>query len=146
MDEQKELWKDRKRWVCGLPWTFTEYSLTEDTLKVKTGFLVQKFEEIKLYKIRDFTVFKGPIQRLFKIGTIHICSADNTSPEFDSKNVRNAVEVKDLMSNQVDICKEKYGVTEEEQQTFEMGAKIAQEIDDDFSYGACFNKCKKGTN
>lgn len=28
---------------------------------------------------------------------------------------------------------EKYGVTEEEQQTFEMGAKIAQEIDDDFS-------------
>ena len=28
---------------------------------------------------------------------------------------------------------EKYGATEEEQQTFEMGAKVAQEIDDDFS-------------
>lgn len=28
---------------------------------------------------------------------------------------------------------EKYGATDEEQQTFEMGAKIAQEIDDDFS-------------
>ena len=28
---------------------------------------------------------------------------------------------------------EKYGVTEEEQQTYEMGSKIAQELDDDFS-------------
>ena len=112
MEEQKELWKDRKRWFCGLPWTFTEYTLTEDALQIKTGFLSQKFDEIKLYRIRDFTVFKGPVQRLFKLGTIHICSADNTSPEFDIINIRNAVEVKNMISKQVDICKQNTGVTE----------------------------------
>ncbi len=112
MEEQKELWKDRKRWFCGLPWTFTEYTLTEDVLQIKTGFVFQKFDEIKLYRIRDFTVTKGLLQRIFKLGTIHICSADSTSPEFDVKNIRNALEVKNMMSKQVDICKQKCGVTE----------------------------------
>ena len=62
--------------------------------------------------MRDFTVFKSPIQRLFKLGTIHICSSDNSSPEFDIINIYKAVEVKDLISKQVDICKESMGVTE----------------------------------
>lgn len=112
MSEEKVLWREKKKWFCRLPWTFTEYTLTEDALKVKTGFFVQRFDEIKLYKVRDFTVYRNPLQRLFKLGTIHICSADSTSPEFDVVNIFNVIEVKDMMSKQVDICKQDNGVTE----------------------------------
>ena len=36
------IWQDRKRLWCGLPWTFTVYSLSEDRLFIKTGFLSVK--------------------------------------------------------------------------------------------------------
>ena len=32
------LWQDRKR-ICGLPITFTKYSMSEDRLFIKKGFL-----------------------------------------------------------------------------------------------------------
>ena len=112
LENDKVLWQEKKKLIFGLPWTFTTYTLTEDALKVKTGVVLQRFEEIKLYKVRDFTVVRNPIQRLFKLGTIHICSVDNSSPEYDVINIYNAIEVKDMMSRQVDISKEKHGVTE----------------------------------
>ena len=31
------IWKDRKRIIFGLPWSFTRYSLTEDKLLIDTG-------------------------------------------------------------------------------------------------------------
>ena len=33
------VWKDRKRIIFGLPWTFTRYSLTQDKLVIDTGFI-----------------------------------------------------------------------------------------------------------
>ena len=109
---KKILWNERKKLSIGLPWTFTWYTLTEDTLNVKTGLLFQRFEEIKLYRIRDFSVIRTPIQRIFGLGTIHICSADSTTPEYDIINVYKPMEVKDMISNQVEKCKANYGVTE----------------------------------
>ena len=110
MEEEKVLWKARKRLLCGLPWTFTVYSLTETSLNVQAGFLFQSFEEIKLYRIRDFTVHRSLIQRMFGLGTIHVCSADSTSPEFDIINVKDCLNVKKLISDQVEIAKEISGV------------------------------------
>ena len=110
MDNEKIIWKERKRWFCGLPWTFTVYSLTEEALLVQTGFFSQRFEEIKLYRIRDFTVNRSFIQRMFGLGTVHICSADSSSPEFDIVNVRDCLKVKKLISDQVELAKDKSGV------------------------------------
>ncbi len=110
MEEEKVLWKARKRWVIGLPWTFTVYSLTEEALNIQTGFFSQKFDEIKLYRIRDFTVRRSLIQRMFGLGTIHICSADSSSPEFDIINVKDCLKVKKIISDQVELAKDKSGV------------------------------------
>ncbi len=110
MEEEKVLWKARKRWSIGLPWTFTVYSLTEENLYVKTGFFSQKFDEIKLYRIRDFTVRRSFIQRIFGLGTIHICSADSTSPEFDIINIKDCINVKRMISEQVENAKNKTGI------------------------------------
>lgn len=108
--ERKVLWKARKRNFLGLPWTFTVYSLTEDTLNIKVGFLSQKFEEIKLYRVRDFTVNRSLIQRIFGLGTLHICSADSTTPELDIINIRDCMEVKKIISDQVEVAKTVSGI------------------------------------
>lgn len=115
MAKQKNyIWKERKKLFCGLPWTFTVYAFDEDSLDIKSGFLFQRFEEIRLYRMRDFSVTRGILQRIFGLGTIHICSADSTTPEFNIINIRNAIEVKDMLAKQVEIARTRLGVNTQE--------------------------------
>ena len=111
MEKQNELWRARKRSVFfGLPWSFTVYSLDEDTFNIEQGLLNKTYEEIKLYRIRDFTIRASLLQRMFGLATLHICSADSSTPEFDVINIRDVKNVKKIISNQVEVAKEKYGV------------------------------------
>ncbi|MBQ4090145.1 MAG: PH domain-containing protein [Clostridia bacterium] len=96
------LWKDRKRIFCGLPWTFTRYSLTQEKLVIDTGFLRRNEEEVRLYRVLDVTLKRGLVQRIFGLGTIHCCTADKTAPEFDIKNIKQPVETKNLLSDLVE--------------------------------------------
>ena len=91
------LWTDRKRTIFGLPLSFTVYKLTEET-----GFLSKKEEEIRLYRILDITLNRPLGQRLFGVGTIHCCSGDKSSPEFDIQKIKNPVAIKNLLSDLVE--------------------------------------------
>ena len=106
------LWRARKRCVLlfGLPISFTVYSLDEDSLNTERGFLNKTYEEIKLYRIRDFTIRASLFQRMFGLGTIHVCSADSSSPEYDIMNIKDVMKIKELISDQVELAKAKYGV------------------------------------
>lgn len=98
----KVLWKDRKRAIFGLPWTFTKYTLTEKKLIIESGLFNQKEEEIRLYRIMDVTLSRSLGERIFNLGTIHICSSDKSTPEFNIKRVKNASKVKNLLSDVVE--------------------------------------------
>ncbi len=95
------LWKDRKRTIFGLPLSFTTYTLTKQKLLIDTGFLNKHQEDIMLYRIMDLTLERKLSQRLFGLGTIHCCSADKTTPEFDIINIKNSQEIKELLSTEV---------------------------------------------
>lgn len=107
MNGRKELWSDKKRTIFGLPWTFTRYTLTEEKLLIQTGFLSIKEEEIQLYRITDLTLYRSFWQRLFGIGTIHCCSGDKTTPEFNIKNIKGASQVKELLSHYIEARRDK---------------------------------------
>lgn len=96
------LWKDRKRTFLGLPWSFTRYSLTREKLLIDVGFLRRNEEEVRLYRILDISLRRSLGQRILGIGTIHCCSADKSSPEFDIKNIKQPVVVKDMLSELVE--------------------------------------------
>lgn len=114
MQEKKVLWNDRKRIIFGLPWTFTKYKLTEEKLIIQTGFLNLKQEEIRLYRIMDVTLNRTFGQRIFKLGTIHCCSADKSTPEFDIKNIKNSEAVKELLSDKVEQERQRKRVSSRE--------------------------------
>ncbi len=101
MNKNEILWWDRKRTIFGLPLSFTVYTLTGEKLLIDTGFLNKKQEEIMLFRITDVTLERKLFQRIFGVGTIHCCSADKTTPEFDIKNVKNSQEIKELLSKEV---------------------------------------------
>lgn len=114
MSEKKVLWTDRKRTIFGLPWSFTKYKLTEEKLIIQTGLFSIKQEEIRLYRIMDVTLNRKLGQRIFGLGTIHCCSADKSTPEFDIKNIKNSEQIKELLSDQVESERQKKRVASRE--------------------------------
>ncbi len=100
--ETNYIWKDRRRIIFGLPWTFTRYRLTEDKLIIDTGFLNRKEEEIRLYRILDITLRRPFNQRLWGLGTVHLCTADKTTAEMDIKRIKNPREFKEMLSDLVE--------------------------------------------
>lgn len=96
------VWKDRKRTLFGLPWSFTVYSLTKEKLIIKTGLLNKHEEEVRLYRIMDLALNRTLGQRIFGLGTVHVNSADKSTPEFDIKSIKDSERVKDMLSDMVE--------------------------------------------
>lgn len=103
---EKYVWTDRKRTIFGLPLSFTVYKLTEEKLLVETGFLSKKEEEVRLYRIMDLTLHRPLGQRMFGVGTIHCCSADKSTPEFDILKIKDSQNVKDMLSDMIEKQRE----------------------------------------
>lgn len=107
MESLKVLWRDRKRPIFGLPLSFTKYRITEEKILINTGILSVQEEEVQLYRIMDLTLKCSLWQRLFNVGTIHCCSGDKTTPEFEIKDIKNPSQVKELLSKQVEEQRDK---------------------------------------
>ena len=107
-------WMDRKRIIFGLPWSFTRYRLTDDKLIISTGLLSTKEEEIRLYRIMDITLKRTFGDKLWGLGTIHLCSSDKTTPQIDIKRIRQSVEVKEMLSDMIEVARKKNRVTSRE--------------------------------
>ena len=97
------LWKERKRIWCGLPLTFTVYSYDNERFYVKSGFLNQRQDEVRLYRVQDLTVTRSLSQRIFGMGTILVNSSDKTLGDFEIKNIKNVMDVKEQLSALVEI-------------------------------------------
>jgi len=113
-DTTEYVWRERKRTIFGLPISFTVYKLTEEKLYVESGFLSKKEEEVRLYRIMDLTLNRPLGQRIFGLGTIHCCTADKSTPEFDIRNIKNSRDVKNMLSDMVEKQREEKRVTSRE--------------------------------
>ncbi|PKM39467.1 MAG: hypothetical protein CVV04_10700 [Firmicutes bacterium HGW-Firmicutes-9] len=108
------VWKDRKRIIFGLPWTFTRYSMTQDKLIIDTGFISRKEDEIRLYRILDITLERPLSQRIWGLGTIRLNTADKTSPEVSIKRIKHAKAVKEMLSDMVEKERDEKRITARE--------------------------------
>lgn len=111
------VWSDRKRTLFGLPWSFTKYILTDEKLLIVKGVFKQTEEEIRLYRILDMSLTRTLTERIDRVGTIHCCSSDKTSGEFDIRRVKKSREVKELISDMVEKQRIARGVTLREEMT-----------------------------
>ena len=122
------VWQDKKRPIFGLPLSFTKYTLNEEKLIIKTGFLSIKEDDVMLYRILDITLKQKLMQRLFKVGTIHCCSTDKTAKEFDILDVKNPKDVKEQLSKLVEEARQKKRVSSREY----MSSSDDDDDDDEF--------------
>lgn len=124
MAGQNIVWQDRKRIIFGLPFTFTTYHLTPEKLLIRSGILNTQEEEIRLYRIMDVTLRRSLWERLFGLGTIHCCSADKSTPEFDIRWIPHSAEVKEQLSNMIETERENKRVSGREFMADESGDEM----------------------
>ena len=108
------IWQDKKRPLFGLPISFTKYILTEEKLLIDIGLLSKQEEEIRLYRITDFSVRQNLFQRIFRVGDIVISSSDNMQGEFAIREIKKPYDVKEMLSDMVEQERQKKGIVTNE--------------------------------
>ena len=116
------IWRDRKRYF-GMPISFTRYGLSEDRLFLSVGFLNIKDEEVLLYRVRDINTSRSLWQRIFGVGTVTVISSDKSMPTLELKNVKNPLEVKEMLHSQVEEMKR--------QRRVRVGEIMTDDVDED---------------
>lgn len=83
----------------GLPWTFTNYTVTEDLITIDEGILKKVENDCYMYKVQDVTLNTSLLERIFKLGTIVCHTGDTTHPKLELVHIRNARQIKDFILN-----------------------------------------------
>ena len=91
---------------------FTIYELTEERFREKTGILSQTIEELELYRVRDYTVEKPFLMRLFGLGNLTLVTSDKTNPKIYLYAIKNVESVRDLFRKNVEATRKKTGTKE----------------------------------
>ena len=124
------LWHDRKRTKLGLPWSFTKYSLSEDRIFIQTGFAKTTYDEARLYRVLDVKMTQTLGQKIIGIGTVTLHTSDKALGCFSMINIKNPMEVKEMISKNVEIQRDKHRVYSRESMVdYDDDAAVSEEAD-----------------
>ena len=90
------LWHGRPFLTIG-----TRYELTTERLRVYHGILGNRIDEIELVRIKDSRVKQHVGERMLDVGDITVISADASSPDIVLNNVRDPIDVRELIRRAV---------------------------------------------
>lgn len=85
--------------IFGLPWTFTTYTIDENKVTIKSGFLNTVEDDAYMYKIQDVRLVRSFFERIFNLGTLVCFTGDTTHPELKLVHIRRAGEIKEFLMN-----------------------------------------------
>lgn len=101
MSKLPYLWHTRK-YILGMPLSFTTYTLDPVQLTVKEGIVNLSQNTVKMFRVKDYSVSQPLIQRLFGCGYITLYTADATLPQFKLGPVPQPVKVAQLIDAAVE--------------------------------------------
>lgn len=89
---------ERKRILfLGLPFSFTKYSVTEEKITIRSGFLSVIEDDAFMYKVQDIRLKKSFFERIFGLGTVICYTGDITHPQLQLVHIKNSDEIKDFI-------------------------------------------------
>ena len=108
LKEEEPVWMDKKRYtIFALPISFTTYYLTPTKILIESGLFTTREDEIMLYRITDITYKASLWERMFGVGKLFRDSADKSATNFIVGPIKEAVKVRDLLSDNVDEQRDK---------------------------------------
>lgn len=67
-------------WVRYISVIYIKYTLTVETLTVRTGIISRQFNNLELYRVKDYIVTQSVSERLFGLMTVTLIINDITNP------------------------------------------------------------------
>jgi hypothetical protein len=101
-DEETMLWSGRPYLSIGI-----RYELTSQRLRVIRGLFGRDFEEIELVRVRDTSVRQHLGERALDVGDVTIVSNDPQQPEYVLHNVKDPVQVREIIRKATLVEKER---------------------------------------
>jgi uncharacterized membrane protein YdbT with pleckstrin-like domain len=86
------------------------YEVTSERVKITTGLLSRKTNEMELYRVRDYSVDEPFWLRLVGCGNIVLVTADRTTPSFVLRAVPHAATLKDQIRTHTERMRQRRGV------------------------------------
>jgi uncharacterized membrane protein YdbT with pleckstrin-like domain len=88
--------KKRTKFLA-LPICFTTYTVTDEKITIRKGFLSITEDDAYMYKIQDVRLIKSFAERIFRIGTVICYTGDTTHPQLELSHIKNAAEIKEYI-------------------------------------------------
>ncbi|MBX3014228.1 MAG: PH domain-containing protein [Caldilineaceae bacterium] len=102
---EQKLWRGRPYLTIG-----TIYEITSQRIRVIKGVFGNHIDEVELIRVRDTSVKQHLGERMLDVGDITILSNDPSHPELVLNNVKNPLEVRELIRGAVNKEKDRRGL------------------------------------
>ena len=106
--------------VVTLPVTLYQYlrvrthtfTLTSERLRVATGVISRRYDDLELYRVKDFVLGRSLWERALGLGTLTLMTSDPTTPRVVLRAIPDPVRVLELFRGRVEALRLKRGVRE----------------------------------
>lgn len=88
------------------------FTLTTERLRLKKGVLNQVFDEVELYRVKDVTLSRSVVQRMFGLGTVTMQTSDHGQENICIDSVRDSEELREQLRKQVELIRDRKRVRE----------------------------------
>jgi uncharacterized membrane protein YdbT with pleckstrin-like domain len=86
------------------------YQLTSERLRLRTGVLSRKTDEVELYRVKDYVLVEPLVLRLFGLSNISLTTSDDANPQVLLRAVPEGSNLRDQLRKHVEICRQRKGV------------------------------------
>jgi uncharacterized membrane protein YdbT with pleckstrin-like domain len=98
-------------WRC-LETRFQQYEVSSERIRITTGVLSRRMEEIELYRVKDTAIDQPFFLRLFKLANVVIQTSDASTPQLVIPAIGDARELHENLRGCVEKMRRKRGVRE----------------------------------
>ncbi len=105
LESEDLLWSGRPYLSIGV-----RYELTTQRVRLIRGLLGRSYHEIELVRVRDTSVTQHLGERALNVGDVTITSTDQSHPQFTLHNVKNPMEVREMIRKATNQEKQRHGL------------------------------------
>jgi membrane protein YdbS with pleckstrin-like domain len=88
------------------------YELTSQRMRLYSGVLNQSIDEIELYRVKDTTINRPFLLRMFNLSNIHLATSDRSFPDVNMRAIHDGVTVREMIRKNVEIVRDEKRVRE----------------------------------
>jgi membrane protein YdbS with pleckstrin-like domain len=81
------------------------YEVTTERIRISTGLLTRRTDELELYRVKDMTLVEPPVHRMFKLGNLVLQTSDTTSPTLTLEAIANPTALRESLRISIEECR-----------------------------------------